>query len=63
VRDLKLQRVHGMLRSILTFLAKAIEEAESFRDQALAEDLQEIQWRLMRVCERIGDRGQTYKRP
>ena len=62
MQDLKLQRVHGMLRSIVTFLAKAIEEAESFRDQDLADDLQEIQWRLQRVIERIGDRGQKYRR-
>jgi len=62
MRDRRLQRVYVMVRALVDLLAKATEEAESLSDQELAEDLHAVLWRLRKVLEGIGERGQRYRR-
>lgn len=63
MQDQKLAGVERTLTSALVVISSATQRAESLRDQALADDLHDLQLRMKAIVAGIGSHGQAYKSP
>lgn len=61
MQDIRLTRIERQIASSLTVLMAATTEAESLKDQRLADDLHKVIFETKRILHGIGPRGQSYK--